>query len=68
MTVAIHVDTFPEASVPVSVTMLAPKSEQLNVVCDKLSVTPLQLSVLPLFTSVVETVATPDASKFTVTD
>lgn len=68
VTVAIHVDVFPLASVPVKVTMFAPKSEQLNVVCDKLNVTPLQLSALPLSTSVVAIVATPDASKFTVTD
>jgi len=68
VTIAVQESTFPLASVPINVTVFAPRSAHVKVVCDKLSVTPLQLSILPLFTSAEVIVAIPDASKFTVTD
>ena len=67
VTVAVQVEAFPLASVPVNITVFPPRLAHVNAVCDKVNVNP-QLSVLPPSISAVVTEALPDASKNTVTD
>ena len=47
VTTDVHVDLFPLASIPVSVTVVVPISAQVNVLLDTLIVTIPQLSLLP---------------------
>jgi len=65
VTTDVQVEVSPLAFTLVRVTMLVPKSAQVNVDCDKLMVIP-QLFPLTLLMSVAEIVATPVPSKLTV--
>ncbi len=66
VTFAVHVDTFPFASVTVSVTVLRPKSEQSKDPGFAVSVTDPQLSVEPPSISAATMLAFPLASNCTV--
>jgi hypothetical protein len=65
VTTALHVETFPDASVAVNVTIFGPMSEQVNVVLEALKLK-LQLSDDPLLISAVVIDAVPEAFKYTV--
>lgn len=63
VTVVVHVDVFPLASTPVSVTVVVPMSAHVNELLDTLIITIPQLSVLPPSTWLAVNVAIPIASK-----
>ena len=67
VTVAVHCAVLPESSVTVSVTVFAPTSAHVKLVCESVRLATPQLSALPLFTCAAVTVAAPDAFRFTVT-
>src|SRR5580658_10656490 len=67
VTVAVAVEALPLSSVTVSVTVLAPRFEQVNAVLLKLNEAIVQLSVEPLFTAAAVVEALPVASKYIVT-
>ena len=67
VTVALHVDELPHASVTVSVTLFAPTFEQSNEVLDAPNVIdPPQLSYEPLLMSAQVIVALPELFRYTV--
>ena len=65
VTVAVVLEALPDPSVPVRVTVFAPRSAQPKVSVSRLRAIS-QLSLLPLSTSVVAMVALPAASRYTV--